>query len=168
MDTSVKKIVLSVIITTILVLISVPLWNYSSGRKGAILASSYEDLSISVEIGRFDSLNIIEDERAFDNITPTEISLRNRNDVEKEFELLFLIDKKSTIPYEYIKVSINNTIYNVKDLNMIEDNDNYYFILEELELDAYSQDVKLARIWLSEEMDNVDDEAILSTNFITR
>lgn len=168
MDKSIKKIVISVILTVLLVLVSVPLWNYSASKKGAILAGSYADLSIAVEVGKIDSLIIIEDSRAFSYIMPTEVSLRNRNEYEKEYELLFLVDKKSTISYEYIKVSVGDKIYNINELDMIEDKDNYYFILESSKLAAYSEEVKWVRIWLSEELENISEDAILSTNFITR
>lgn len=168
MDKSVKKLIASVIITTILVIVSVPLWNYSSGRKGSILANSFGDLRIAVEIGKFEPLIMVEDERAMELIAPTDINLRNRNDETKKYELLLLVDKKSTISYEYLRVSLDKEIYNINELEMFEDNDNYYFLLVEEKLEAYSSTTKQARIWLDEDTKNLTETAFLTANFITR
>lgn len=168
MDKRVRKILLSIIITFILVFASIPLWEYSSGKKGAILAQSYNELSIAVEIGEFQELLIIEDERAFEYIASTPISLRNKNDKTKECELLMLIDKKSTIDYNNLKISIDDTIYKLTDLNKIEDNENYYFIIGKYNIEAYKNEKVNIRLWLSEETTGVSANSTLTTNFIAR
>ena len=168
MDKSIRRLFISIIITFILVFASIPLWNYSSGKKGAILAETYKDLTVSVEIGKFPQMIIIEDARAFKYIEPTNISLRNKNDESKECELLMLVDKKSTINYEYLRVSIGDKIYKLTDLVKIEDKDNYYFILEKYNIEPY-KDIKLkVRIWISENVKDIDENSSLITNFITR
>lgn len=168
MDKRVRKILFSIIITFILVFTSIPLWEYSSGKKGAILAQSYNELSIAVEIGEFQELLIIEDERAFEYVASTPISLRNKNDETKDCELLMLIDKKSTIDYKNIKISIDDTIYKLPDLNKIEDNENYYFIIGKYSIEAYKNEKVNIRLWLSEETTGITPESTLTTNFIAR
>ena len=81
-------------------------------------------------MGKLPSLIIIEDERAFAHVEQTEISLRNRNDNQKDCELLLLIDKTSTLDYKFLRVSIDDKVIKLSDLETIEDQDNYYFILD--------------------------------------
>jgi len=167
-EKSINRLIVSVTITTLLFFISIPLWNYSVAKRSAILASSYGDLAISVNIGTFDSLVAIEDYRAFDYIKPTTISFRNRNGFKKEFDLLLLVSKDSTIDYKDLKVSIGEKIYHVKSLEMLEDSDNYYFIINSYSLEAYSEDSLEARIWLDENIQGNINEKTLTTNFTTR
>lgn len=168
MDKKVKRLFISMIITFILVFSSIPLWEYASGKKGAILAQSNNDLKITVVIGEFPQLLIIEDDRALDYIKPTKLSLRNKNDEEKKCELLMLIDKKSTIDYNYIRISVDNKIYKLNELVKVEDNENYYFVLGEYSIKAYSDKLVEVRLWLGEETDKITAESSLTTNFITR
>lgn len=168
MDKSVKRLAISIVLTFILVIASIPLWNYSSGKKGAILAESYKDLSIAVDIGEFSQLLIIEDDRALQYVTPADISLRNKNSYEKECELLMLIDKSSTIDYKFIRVAVDKNIYKLTDLEKFEDNSNYYFVLGKYKIDKYSAIKENVRIWLGEEIGIIDQDSSITTNFITR
>ena len=168
MDKRVRRLLLSIIITFILVFTSIPLWEYAGGKKGAILAQSNNELSITMEIGEFKELLIIEDNRAPQYIKPTDISLRNKNDSLKECELLMLVDKKSTINYKYIRISIDDVVYKLTDLTAIEDNENYYFILNKYSIRPYSNQTVEVKLWIGEEIGTVSQEATLITNFITR
>lgn len=168
MEHSINRLILSVTITTLLFFISIPLWNYSVAKRSAILASEYGDLAISVNMESFDQLVAIEDYRAFEYIRPTKISFRNRNGFKKDFELLLLVSKDSTISYQDLKVSIGEKIYNIKSVEMLEDSENYYFILNNYSLEAYSEDSINVRIWLDENIQVSPSDKSLTTNFITR
>ena len=168
MERSINRLIISVTITTLLFFISIPLWNYSVAKRSAILASSYGDLAISVNIGSFAPLVAIEDYRAFDYIKSTPISFRNRNGFKKDFELLLLVSKDSTIDYKYIKLAIGEKIYHVKSLEMLEDDDNYYFVINNYSLEAYSEDSIEVRIWIDENIQGSISDKSLTTNFITR
>lgn len=167
MEKDIKKLIISVILTTALFFISIPLWNYSSHHKGVILASGYGDLAISIDIGDFKTLVAIEDERALEYIEPTSISFRNRNSYAKEYDILFLVSKNSTINYKDIKVSLDGNIYALNKIEVMEDDTNYYFLLKKDGLDAYSQKNVDARIWLDEDT-KITDNMSLTSNFITR
>lgn len=168
MDKSIKSLILSVVLTIIIVAISVPLWNYNGMKKGALLANNYGDLEISVNIGKFADLIVIEENRAFDNITPTIISLRNQNDTKRQFEVLFLVNKKSTISYKDLYVSLGDNIYDLNKVVMLEDSENYYFVLESHSLDAYKEEELETRIWIDDDIEKLSDDSSLTTNFITR
>ena len=168
MEKNIIKLVLSVVITTLLFFISIPLWNFSVAKRSAIFASQYGDLAISLNMETFDPLVVIEDYRAFDYINPTKISFRNKNSFKKNFELLLVVSKDSTVSYKDLKVSIGDKIYNVKSLETFEDSDNHYFILNKYSLDAYSEDSIMVRIWLDEDIENLPTDRSLTMNFTTR
>ena len=168
MDKNVVKISTSIIITLILVMVSIPLWNYSSGKQNSILADSSEALNISVIVGDFPKMLIIEDERAFDNIEPTTISLRNRNSFNKDCALLMLVSKESTLNYKNIKIAIEDKTYNLKDLIAEEDKENYYFYLNKYKIEKYSNIEIRVRMWLDENTKLPSGTPKLITNFVTK
>lgn len=168
MDKNISRLSITIIITMILVIVSIPLWNYSSGKRGSLIADSYDNLSVSVVTGEFKQLLVIEDNRALDIIEPTKLSLRNRNSFTKKCELLMLIDKDSTIDYNHIRIAVENKISHLKDLNMYEDNDNYYFVIGEYTLKKYTNMDIYVRIWIGEEIGELGNTNQLITNFITK
>lgn len=167
MDNTVKRLVINVTLTLLVVLISIPLWSYSSEKNG-IVDSYYKDLDIKVHIGDFDSLMMIENDRALAYINPTEISFRNQNNHEKDFSIILVITKSSTIDYRYLNMAIDNEIKSLKDLDMQEDSENYYFKLKEENLLPYSEKTMNFRIWLNEDYSLQLDNQLLITNIITR
>ena len=53
MRNEVKKLVISVVVTALVVLLSIPVWNFANANNGLSLASLYSNLSMSVKVGRF-------------------------------------------------------------------------------------------------------------------
>lgn len=167
MDKNVKKLVKSVILTTFLVLISIPIWESAQNKSNSLLA--FNDVrNISVSIGDFETLTMIEDERALENIIPTNIALRNQNSFAKEYDLIFLINKNSTVDYNYVRVSIDDNIYKLNEMNKTEDEVNYYFNLEKRELNKYTTEEVNARIWLDGNFNLENNNLSLTSNFIAR
>lgn len=167
MDKNIRYIIASVIVTVAIVLISLPLWINNNDRD-ELIARGYEDLPIAVSIEEFSPLVIIEDSRAFANIEPTKVTYRNRNGFAKDAEIVLLYDKTSTIPYQYLKVSLGEEIITLRDVNYEEDADNYYFSLTKKNIAAYSDEVFMVRLWLNENIVDVDEDDVIITNFIAR
>ena len=78
------------------------------------------------------------------------------------------MENKSTISTEFIKVSINDQIYNIKDISKEEDTYNYYFYLNDFETNSYEEMSLTARIWLSNETNNIESTSTLIANFVVR
>lgn len=168
MKKNVRNLVFSVLITIVLVLISIPLWEMSSGERVLdVLASASDELSITVNAGTFPSLIIIEDDRAFDNIEATPVLFRNPNDKAKKFAIYYLYDKKSTIDYNNIVLGIENEIYHIKDLDVIEEDDYYYFKIKDSSLGAYTDKSYNIRLWLDKDTKVVDDMSLINA-FVTQ
>lgn len=168
MQKSTRKIVISLICAISLILVSYPIWRYASGSKVGILANSYGELPLSIDMGTFESLVIVDDEMSGSVINDTDISIKNRNGYNKKANLYIIVEKISTIPYQFIRVAIDDEVYHLNELAFEEDENNYYFPLKEIEVKAYEDKTFKARIWLSQETAGVDPKATLVTNFITK
>lgn len=168
MRNEVKKLVVSVVVTALVVLLSIPLWNYANTNNGLSLASLYTNLSMSVKVGRFPSLLVIEDEKAIENIQATKVQVRNQNSMKKEYNLYFYIDKSTTIDRNFLRVSIGNDIYKLKEMDCTETNDGYYYLVHESTIEAYTNEDLEARIWLTQEGASLGDDAKLVTNFVSK
>lgn len=168
MQKSTRKIVISLVCAISLILISYPIWRYASGSKVGILANSYGDLPLSIDMGTFEPLVIVDDEMSGTVINDTNISIKNRNGYDKKTNLYILVEKISTIPYQFIRVAIDDEVYRLNELDLEEDENNYYFYLKEVEIKAYEDQNLKVRIWLSQETEGVDPTATLVTNFVTK
>lgn len=168
MKNEVKRLVISVIITAALALGSIPVWNIANSSNGLSLASLYTNMDMSVSIGKFQSLIIIEDDRAIDYIKATPIQIRNQNSVGKDYNLYFFVDKSTTIDKNLLRVSIGNQIYKLNEMNYAETNSGYYFLVYSNSLDKYTDEELEARIWLTSGAESLDEDAKLVTNFVTK
>lgn len=168
MNRGVKSLILAFVISVSIVLVSIPVWRVSKGRNVGLIANSYGELPISVKVGKFESLIVIDDELVKDVITPTKITLRNRNGFEKNYSLYLLVEKKSSISYELLKLSINDTIYNLSEIEKSEDEENYYFKLIDSNLKEYSEEEYEAKIWIKSDAQNLDGSSSLTANFIIK
>ena len=167
MRNEVKKLVISVIVTAIVAIGTIPLWNLANAKNGLSLASLYNNLNMSINIGRFPSLLIIEDERAIDNIQSTPIQVRNQNSSKKDYNLYFFIDKFTTIDRNFLRVSIGLEVYKLNEMECIEKNEGYYYLVHSGSLEPYSNDDLEARIWLTSDAASIDPDAKLVTNFVS-
>ena len=167
MRSEVKKLVISVIVTAIIAIGTIPLWNLANAKNGLSLASLYSNLNMSVNIGKFPSLIVIEDERAIDNIQSTPIQVRNQNSSKKDYNLYFFIDKSTTIDRNFLRVSIGLEVYKLNEMECIERNEGYYYEVHSNTLAPYTNEDLEARIWLSTDASSLGDESKLVTNFVS-
>lgn len=168
MKKSSKYLILTVIVAISVIVVTVPFWNFTHNKRIGFFNEGYTKLPVVTKIGKFPSLVIADEASAMSIIEPTEIVLKNRNGFSELNNLYLLVEKRSTIPNNYIRVSLDDTIYKINEIEIEEDNDNYYFYLKSIETDAYEEVSLNARIWLSEETNNVASDSTLVTNFIVR
>lgn len=168
MKRSVKYLLFSLIIAISVIIVSVPFWNFANNKRIGFFNEGYTNLPIVTRIGKFPSLVIADDNSAINLIEPTEILLKNRHGHRLNNKLYLLVEKKSTISTEFIKVSINDQIYNIKDISKEEDTYNYYFYLNDFETNSYEEMSLTARIWLSNETNNIESTSTLIANFVVR
>lgn len=168
MDKRVKQLIIHIFVTIAIVIASIPLWGLSQAQSGSLLATSFNDIKVDLEYDDFSSLVIVDDDMALELLKPTTLYMRNQNDFEKTYELVLVINKNSSVSYNNLRVSLDDEIIKLKDLNVTSDKDNYYFVLNEYTLDAYSDTSVDARLWLDSTSSDIDLNSTLTTNFITR
>lgn len=168
MKRSIKYIILSIVLAISVIVVTIPFWNFANNKRIGFFNEGYMNLPIVTNIGKFPSLVIADNESALKMIEQTEIILKNRNGVKQNNRLYLLVEKRSTIPTKFIKVSINDVIYSIKDITLEEDTDNYYFYLTNVETNAYEEVSVNTRIWLSEETEQIESDSALVANFVIR
>lgn len=168
MNRKIGVLLLSIIICISVIVISIPFWMTVNGETISLLAEVNGDLKPSLIFGDFESLKVVDDENAIESINPTTIYIKNQNGHVREYDLYLSINKESTINYQYIRISINDTIYNLSTINMEEIEDNYYFKLYSGVLESYQSEELAARIWLSTDIDELAAESSVTINFVTK
>lgn len=168
MNLSIRRLVISIVIVCSILIVSIPFWGYSQSSKISVLADARTELPFISKLGAFEQLAIIDDSKAMETVTPAELIVRNRNGYEKTGKIYFLVEKSSTISYEYLIVSLNNRIYKLKDIELEEDEEYYYFYLGDIKLDAYTEESMMVRIWLSKDTKDIKSGSKLITNINVR
>ena len=142
----VKKLFYRIFIVIAVVILSIPLWNNSPSKVGADIASSFKDSKIAIDFEGFDSLSNI-DSSDYEIIEPKTVTLRNITGHEKDFNIVYVYAKTSTVSYKNLMLSLDNHVYSLNDIKYTEDSLYYYFVLSSDSLDAYTSKNIEARIW---------------------
>ncbi|MCH5167591.1 MAG: hypothetical protein J1F35_06870 [Erysipelotrichales bacterium] len=166
MKNRVRYLVFSIIVVCSVLIVSIPFWSFAGGSKLSVLFNARYDLPIAYKTGVYESLVISDDVDANKLVNPTEMIVKNRNGFNKSGKIFTLVEKRSSIPYEYLRVSINDEIYKLNELKVEEDENYYYFYLKDIEMEAYKEDKLDTRIWLSKDAKDVSSTSTLITNMV--
>ena len=154
----IKKTIMEIIVSVLVVIISIPIWNRLGENHKLIY--TYSNISVVLDFNGFDLLTN-SDENNYKTLKPTNVSIRNVTDNNKNYKLYYTYSKKSTIDYDTLFISLDDKIYSLKDINYIEDSDYYYFLLESNDIDSYTTLNKDSRIWTK-----ADDGSLAGTFII--
>lgn len=167
MDKGIIKLFFKVIFIIVLVMLSVPIWNYSISKKNDVIANNSQMSKVKIELGKFEPL-LIMDDKDYLIAAPTEVVIQNVGEAVAEFDYVFLIDKKSNINLDLINVSLDDKIYHLREVGKTEDDDNYYYVLERKTLDGNEKKTLNMRIWLSKSDEVIDMSSTLTMNVIIK
>lgn len=168
MEKKIKTSVLVSIIIVSVIIVSIPFWNFTKLSHNGLLTNIYRELPVTATAGTFEPLVIVDDAMAASVVGSTEVSIKNRNGYDKEARLYILVEKKSTVPFAFLRVSINDEIYSLNEISPEEDTKNYYFYLNTYQIDAYKEEKLETRLWLSQDTNGVEPTATIVTNFVIR
>ena len=168
MEKSAKYIIIRILIVVVLCIISIPLWFSKGNSLSGVMALNIGNEAVSLEIDQFKSLIVIDDARALDIIEPRNITVTNNNSMTESIYLVFLVSKTSSVDYHYVRVSLDDKIYDISKLNMYEDADNYYFVLENINMEASSTLTYKSRIWINDSAGKLPNTSTLTANFIIK
>ena len=168
MEKNAKYIIIRMLIVLVLCIASIPIWFNKNNSLSGVMALNLNNDTVTVDIDHFKSLIVIDDEQAKDIIEPIDVKLTNHNNMTESINLVFLVSKTSSIDYHYIRVSLDDKIYNISNMNKYEDADNYYFVLENVIMDASSTITYKARIWVNDSVGKLPNTSSVTANFIVK
>ena len=135
----IKTLIQHILFLTVVIIVSLIVWPkdikvYNSAQGVRYLFAGFDEVEI-----------LSNDE--YELAKPKEFYLKNVGSNKSDCSLYFKYSKYSTLDYKNIKVSLDNNIYNLNELYSYQDDEYYYFRLNNYSLDSYETDVISARVW---------------------
>lgn len=129
------KYLLEIFIITVLITFSIPTWkdiNASVVKVDSQLAS----LEQRIEIYSLNSEDpsIVESDSGFKS---NKVAVYNSSSIKRSGNLLLLYSKLSTLDYNYLKIDVNGSLYDLSSLLLTTNKDFYVFKLEDITLAKY-------------------------------
>ena len=81
----------------------------------------------------------MQDEVALKTLSPCYLTVENATNTKEEYALVLIIDKKSSLDYRYLNISVGEKVFTLMDLEQREDEEEILFILSR---DALTSDKK--------------------------
>lgn len=146
----IRRTIIEIVVIVALVFISVPVWQSFDLSEYASVAMYYDNMGANyLEVSDYSDYKLyqINDLEALDNIKPINLRVSNNTNTVEDYAVWMVVSKSSTLDYKTLKINIDNETKNITELEMLEDESNYYFLLFEgnLSANAISKDV---RLWL--------------------
>lgn len=158
----IRQTIVEIIVVIALVFITIPIWNSFNLEEYASVAMYYENAEYNyLEVSDYSDYKLyqINDLDALENIKP--INLRLSNTYVKDASAVWMVvSKKSTLDYHALKINIDNQTKKLDDLEMVEDENDYYFLLFEGDVSAnvVSKDIL---IWL-----DIDSDCCITNKYL--
>ena len=156
-----KQIIKHMLTVVLIVIVSFFVWNNAPSQAGAQIASAFDERNILVTFDGLDYLTNISDED-YELLRPSALSLRNISNKSKDYHLYYVISKNSSVPYDSLKLSIDDKVFSLSDIKPDEDDNCYYFEIMNGSLDAYSDMNYDVRVWTTV------SSGTLTSSFVTR
>lgn len=124
----IKKIT-EIIFVISFIFVSLPLW--SKLDKGVSkIADGYDGISYT-KLDMINNINYemfpMSNDYALKNVEATILTVSNDTFTPENYELVLVLDKKSTLDFKLLKIAINDNIYSLKNLEMFEEDHNFIF-----------------------------------------
>ena len=144
------KEVLEIIFIVAFVFFSASLWKTSNKEHLLATVSSINDLNYTnlqienpIQYEMFPMTN----NAALKNLEPCVLTVSNDTYTEEGYMLVLKIDKSSTLDYRVLNVSIDGFISPLVDLPVLDEYENYYFVLDENTLKGAQKKYKV-QLWM--------------------
>lgn len=151
----IRNCILEIIIVIVLVMASIPVWDSLNMDSVSTVAMYYDNAkNVSLEVSDYSDyiLYKAQDEDAIKNIQPIDINVTNNTNSEEDYVLWLTIAKESTLDYHAVKMRLNNAVIKLSDLEFNEDDNYYYFLIEEDNIKADSKNVQI-QMWIDTEFE---------------
>lgn len=135
----IRNTIIEIVVVIAIVFMTIPIWQSFDLSDYETIAANYSyKVNTKLELSDLSDyvLYQVNDELATTNIKPINIKLINNTSVSERYNLYLMVSKESTLDYNVIKVKYLNEIKYLSDLEMIEDELNYYFSLSEGQIES--------------------------------
>lgn len=163
----IRRTIIEIVIVIAFVFISIPIWKSFDLNKYASVAMYYEnENSNQLEVTGLDNYTLYQtsDKAALNNVKPINLRVSNNNQVSEDYAVWMVVSKKSTLDFDSIRISISEDTKSLTELEMIEDTNEYYFML--FECDGLANDLsKEVKLWIDIECSNDINGKFLEFDF---
>ncbi len=126
MNKAIKNNVIEIMITIIFIIGSYVIWDNLPIGKMASVAASYDKMNyVALNIEN----NYIYNTNNTRNLNDTVITVSNLSNTNRNYQLVLKVSKQ--INYKNLQIELDNTIYNLDELQKINDKNYNIFILDE-------------------------------------
>lgn len=130
------KTLLEIFLVSLIIAFSFPTWqNINAETKNIDIVAAEVGVGLQVYELELAEVKILNNESDF---KINNIVVNNSTSINRSGNLLLMYSKLSTIDYQDLLIYINDEIYNLNDLFLVDNKDYYVFKLDEISLSKYT------------------------------
>jgi len=159
MNKEMKSLIMEIFFFTFIIVISIPIWsslNEDNLNKTEAMLSYSSNLTIDKIVDNNYNLYPMTDSYAIDNLDNNVLRISNVSNKKIMYELLFMIDNKSTLSIDNFKMKVNDKILSIKDNYLYCDDTYCYYLLDTFEIDKNNYNNIDYMLWLGEKTANIN------------
>jgi len=163
----IRRTILEIVLVISFVIISIPIWNSFNLEKYASIAMYYDNIKYNyLEVSDYSDyvLYQVNDNEAKEVIKPITLSIKNDSNIQETYALWIVVSKTSTLEVSAVKISVENNVKLLSDLENYEDEDNYYFLLTEGNM-VSKELAKDIQLWIDINYNDIITDKYLSFDF---
>ncbi len=146
----VKKIS-EIVFVLIFIFLSNSLWNSKNTRNFLMAINTYKDLNYTdfkIENPIQYTMFPMSDDVAMNTLKPCVIKVINDTYTSESYRLVLKINKASTMDYHDLNIALDQSIFSLKNLPMLEEQEEYVFLLDQRKIQGEIREYEI-RIWLN-------------------
>jgi len=159
--------ILEISIMISVIILSYPLWQQLDINDYMATAAFYNEAKftyVKVENYPQGPMFPINNQEAIKNLKRTTLKVINDTKTKEDYTLLLRIEKTSTLDFHCLNVIINDQVNSLEQLLLMDDLENYYFVLASDSLIGNQKDYAFA-MWMDENTGNEMQGKMLNYSF---
>lgn len=153
----VKNILTNIILVVLVVLLSIPVWNNLSKNDVSLIADSYADLNIYMDIKSYSYSK--ENKKINKDIS---LVLRNQNKNSKSYDLILKLELRNSVNYDDLLIYVNDKEINLNKSIISKDESNIYILICSEELESYiSKDINVRLNYSDFNISNLNNQFLI-------
>lgn len=150
----IRELYFHIIAIIVVVIISIFIW---PNNKDVKVVSG--NLGVQLSFEGYKEISVLSNEE-YNKAIPSNIYIKNISKDKNNYNIYYKYAKDSTLDFNNISISLNDKIYNLKDIESYQDEYNYYFKLDNYSLESYESEIITTRIWTNQ------SEGVVRSTFV--